>query len=376
MQAFTGSPTEWDELIGRLPSPHFLQTWEWAEVKSKFGWEPLPFVWEARSEEQNKTVAAAMILKRSVLRRGFAARLCVLYIPRGPVLDWSNESLRKMVLADLQEYARREGAIFLKVDPDVPLGTGIPSSENGSEDPGGMLVRSDLERAGWRFSQDQIQFRNTVLIELSRGEDELLSGMKPKTRYNIRLAEKKGVAVQIGQSSDLPLLYQMYAETSLRDGFAIRDENYYRTVWETFMNSAEPSAEPLIAQVDGQAVAALFLFYFARRAYYVYGMSRESQREKMPNYLLQWEAMRRAKGHGCSVYDLWGAPEKFDDTDHLWGVFRFKDGFGGGVVRTLGAWDYAPNPFWYAIYSEIIPRMLSGMRALGKNRLKQNFGGA
>ena len=142
------------------------------------------------------------------------------------------------------------------------------------------------------------------------------------------------------------------------------------------MNSAEPSAEPLIAQVDGQAVAALFLFYFARRAYYVYGMSRESQREKMPNYLLQWEAMRRAKGHGCSAYDLWGAPEKFDDTDDLWGVFRFKDGFGGGVVRTLGAWDFAPNPFWYAIYSEIIPRMLSGMRARGKNRLKQNFGGA
>ena len=136
----------------------------------------------------------------------------------------------------------------------------------------------------------------------------------------------------------------MYAETSVRDGFVIRDEGYYRTVWEIFMpkpiSSQSPISnsfrEPLIAEVDGEPVAAIFVFYFAGRAYYVYGMSRNAHREKMPTYLLQWEAMKRAKAKGCSVYDLWGAPDVFDESDSMWGVYRFKEGLGGKVVRTLG----------------------------------------
>ena len=163
----------------------------------------------------------------------------------------------------------------------------------------------------------------------------------------------------------------MYAETSVRDGFVIRDEGYYQTVWQTFMQASTPRAEPLIAEVDGEAVAAIFVFYFAGRAYYLYGMSREAHREKMPNYLLQWEAVRRAKGAGCKVYDLWGAPDVFDESDSMWGVFRFKEGLGGQVVRTLGAWDYTPKPFWYRMYSEIIPRVLDLMRSRGRSRTRQ-----
>ena len=126
----------------------------------------------------------------------------------------------------------------------------------------------------------------------------------------------------------------------------------------------------MIAEVNGEVVAAIFVFYFAGRAYYVYGMSREAYREKMPNYLLQWEAMKRAKVRGCSVYDLWGAPDEFNESNSMWGVFRFKEGLGGEVIRTLGAWDYAPNPFWYKMYSEIIPRVLDLMRSRGKQRTK------
>ena len=213
-------------------------------------------------------------MKRTVLSRGFA-RLCILYAPKGPLLDWSNESLRNRVLDDLQSFAKKQGAIFLKIDPDVLLGTGVPESEDEREDNGGQAVMSELKRRGWRFSSDQIQFKNTVLIDLSASEDEMLARMKQKTRYNIRLAEKKGVTVRIGTQADLPMLYKMYAETSVRDGFVIRDEGYYQTVWQTFMQSSEPNAEPLIAEVNGEVVAAIFVFYFARRAYYVYGMSRE-----------------------------------------------------------------------------------------------------
>jgi peptidoglycan pentaglycine glycine transferase (the first glycine) len=375
MRSFTGSATDWNTLIAKLPKPHFLQTWEWAQVKSNYSWKPLPFIWESLEGGGRSPVAAAMILKRTIITRGFAARLCLLYIPKGPLLDWSDETLRKQVLNDLQAFARKQGAVFLKFDPDLVLGTGIPGSGDAVQESAGQSVTSDLEHRGWRYSSDQIQFQNTLLLKLAMSEDELLSRMKQKTRYNIRLAEKKRVTVRVGTGTDLPNLYKMYAETSARDGFVIRDEDYYRTVWKTFMHATEPSAEPLIAEVDGEAVAAIFIFYFADHAYYVYGMSREAHREKMPNYLLQWEAMKRAKARGCTIYDLWGAPDNFNESDALWGVFRFKQGLGGEVVRTLGAWDYPPSPLWYKLYSQIIPRVLDVMRSRGMDKTKRSLGG-
>ena len=375
----------WDQLISQLPTPHLLQTYEWGQVKAKYGWEPIFVIWSNKSFKSYKSyksdqldqldlsdiIAAALVLKRHIPIGGFAARLNILYIPKGPLMDWSDESLREHVLEDLQSFAKRQGAIFMKIDPDVMLGTGIPGSEDAVENNDGQAVMSALKRRGWRFSADQIQFRNTVLIDLSPSEDEMLARMKQKTRYNVRLAGKKGVTVRVGDKNDLPMLYKMYAETSVRDGFVIRDEGYYQTVWRIFMESTSPTCEPLIAEVDGEPVAAIFVFYFAGRAYYIYGMSREIHREKMPNYLLQWEAMRRAKAAGCSLYDLWGAPDEFDESDSLWGVFRFKEGLGGEVVRTLGAWDYTPKPFWYKMYSEIIPRVLDVMRSRGRTRTRQ-----
>ena len=392
----------WNSLVSKLPNPHFLQTYEWGQVKTKYGWTPLYAVWTDDGKfsvlkdtdhwsldtdhwsldtnhwslDTHHCTAAALILKRQILRHGFAARLSILYCPKGPLLDWSNEVLRIRVLNDLQTFAKTQGAIFLKMDPDLVLGTGVPHGENDLTDKGGQLVMSELQRRGWGFSSDQIQFKNTVLIDLNPTEEELLAHMKQKTRYNIRLAGKKGVTLRVGNQEDLGMLYKMYAETSVRDGFVIRDESYYQTVWKLFMGSNAPRCEPLIAEVDGEPVAAIFVFYFAGRAYYVYGMSRDVHREKMPTYLLQWEAMKRAKLKGCSVYDLWGAPDVFDESDSMWGVYRFKEGLGGKVVRTLGAWDFAPNPFWYKLYSEIIPRALDVMRSRGKARTKQALGGA
>ncbi|MBI5294003.1 MAG: peptidoglycan bridge formation glycyltransferase FemA/FemB family protein [Chloroflexi bacterium] len=383
----TSSP--WNVLISQLPNPHFLQTYEWGQVKAKYGWTPLYAVWTKdkfsvisdQSSVAENCVAAALILKKSIIRRGFAARLSILYAPKGPLMDWGNESLRRRVLDDLQAFAKKQGAIFLKLDPDVVLGTGIPNSDGDSIHNGGQAVMSELKGRGWGFSADQIQFRNSVLIDLHPTEDEMLARMKQKTRYNIRLAEKKGVALRVGKIEDLGMLYRMYAETSVRDGFLIRDEGYYQTVWKTFMANIQsqipnyqlPIAIPLIAEVDGDPVAAIFVFMFAGRAYYVYGMSRDAHREKMPTYLLQWEAMKRAKAAGCTVYDLWGAPEIFNESDSMWGVYRFKEGLGGQVVRTLGAWDYAPNALWYKLYAEVMPRLLDVMRSRGREKTKQTI---
>ena len=371
MRKFLESPMRWNDAIAYLPNPHFLQTTEWAKVKANYGWQPMPFVWY----EGDDIVAAAMILKRALPIRGFSARLSVLYTPKGPLMDWENEALRERVLGDLQSFAKKQGAIFLKLDPDVVLGTGIPESEDEQLNSVGENLQSSLSRRGWRYSDDQIQFRNSVLVDLTEAEDDILMRMKSKTRYNIRLAGRKGVVVRVGTPDDWEMLYKIYAETSVRDGFAIRDENYYKTVWSIFSSQTSdfrlPLTEPLIAEVDGEPVAAIFVFYFADRAYYVYGMSTTNHRNKMPTYLLQWEAMKRAKERGCTTYDLWGAPETFDESDSMWGVFRFKQGLGGEVVRTIGAWDYAPNPLWYKLYTKLIPRVLDVMRSRGKKRTRR-----
>lgn len=354
-------PAAWDERIARLPNPHLLQTGEWAQVKQAYGWQALPH-W---IESPGLPPAAALVLQRTVT----PLKLRVLYVPRGPLLDWSNPALRASVLDHLQSLARRQRAIFIKVDAEVELGRGVPGTPSDQPNPHSLAVQQELEQRGWRYSSEQVQFRNSVWLDLSGSEEDWLGRMKPKTRYNVRLAQKKGVQVRIGNLADLPLLYRMYAETSVRDGFVIRSQDYYHTAWSTFIQQG--MAEPLIAEVEGQPVAGLMLFFFVGKAWYLHGMSRELHREKMPNYLLQWEAMRRARAHNCLTYDLWGAPEVFDESDLMWGVFRFKEGLGGQVVRTLGAWDYPANPILYAFYTRLLPRLLDLMRRRGRSRTRQ-----
>lgn len=357
MKKVIDDPQGWNDLVASLPDPQILQSWEWGEVKKQFGWQPSRYLWQAPGQ------ATASVLQRTVTLAGIATPLRVLYVPKGPLLDWGQADLRQQVLADLQRLAHERNAIFIKIDPEIRSGptAGEPGGQESDRMAASILV--ELTHRGWRFSQDQIQFRNTIMLDLSPSEASLLERMKSKARYNIRLAERKGVTIRRGDTSDYPLLYRMYAETSIRDGFAIRDEDYYQVVWKTF--SEQGMAEPLIAEVDSQPVAALILFYFARKAWYLYGMSSALHREKMPNYLLQWEAIRRAKAKGCQVYDLWGAPETFTETDPLWGVYRFKTGLGGDVIQTIGAWDLPVRPLLYRLYTQILPRLLNIMRRRG-----------
>ncbi len=368
----------WNALIADFPQPHFLQTAQWAQVKARFGWQPHYLVWTDDSFHAGDTppvlqpgqaVAAALVLQRRIPIGGFAARLSVLYAPKGPLLRaWEDAALRERVLADMERFARRTGAIFLKVDPDVPLGWGVPGEAGAAENPVGGAVQGLLASRGWRYSSDQVQFRNTVLLDLRSSEEEILARMKQKTRYNIRLAARKGVVVRIATREDWGLLYRMYAETAARDNFTIRSEAYYRTVFAALSGPQEPLLEPLIAEVEGEPVAAVCVVRFAGQAYYFYGMSRSLHRNKMPSYLLQWEAMRRAKAAGCHTYDLWGAPEVFDESDSMWGVFRFKRGLGGKVLRTLGAWDFVARPFWHRVYADLVPRLLDVRRNLARGQ--------
>ena len=353
---------EWNEIIAELPHAHILQTREWAAIKQKYGWAPHYKTW---MDENDEVCAAALILERTVVVLGI--RLKIFYIPRGPLLkNWTDKNLLERVVGDIEDMACKEGAIFVKMDPEVVLGEGVPGEENAIEMEEGNFALAYLADRGWRFSEDQIQFKNTFWLDLSCPEDELLARMKQKTRYNIRLAKRKGIEVRQGSQEDLGLLYNMYAETSVRDGFVIRPQQYYLDTWTQFMENG--LATPLIAEFEGEAVAGLVLFHFAGRAWYLHGMSRTVHREKMPNYLLQWESMLLAKQLGCDSYDLWGAPDIFDESDSMWGVYRFKEGLGGRVIRTMGAWDFPSRRLLYQVYTRVLPQILNFTRKLRKQK--------
>lgn len=362
------SPEQWNSLIEDLPGAHALQTWEWGQVKAEVGWKAHPLLWR---DESQGVCAAALCLQRTISLGGFALKLSVMYVPRGPILDWADIDLARRVLGDLQEFAKRKNAIFIKIDSDLPLGYGQPGSSDDISHSPGLEVQAELENRGWHISAEQIQFRNTVVVDLHASEEDLLARMKSKTRYNIRLAQRKGVTVRSGGVDDIDLLYRMYAHTSIRDDFLIREKAYYELVWRMFFSSG--LAEPLIAEVEDQPVGAVVIFRFGGRAWYIHGMSLDEHREKMFTYLLQWEAMRRAKAAGCLQYDLWGAPDTFSEDDPMWGVFRFKEGLGGQVVRTLGAWDYPVRPWLYKLYSLILPRILGVMRRRGKSETRKGL---
>ncbi len=387
------NPGQWNTLISHLPGTHILQTWEWGKVKSQFGWHPNYLVWFRDNDQyklstnplpehqkQKEPGAASLILQRNIRIGGFSHRMGVIYVPKGPLLDWTDYALRHRVLQDLKDFAQKQGAIFIKIDPDLELGTGIPGNVGSNEQHNGASVINELKSDGWIFSEEQVQFRNTVLIDLGPSEEELLANMKQKTRYNINLALHKGVTIRTGGPTDIDMLIRMYAETSIRDGFGIRNDTYYREVWNTFMSNRQseqqhqPSAEALVAEVNGEPIAGAIIFRFAGKAWYLYGMSRTTHREKMPNYLLQWEAIKRSKAAGCTVYDLWGAPDEFVETDPLWGVFRFKEGLGGTIYRYLGAWDLPMNRMLYRLYSKMLPGLLDIMRKHGKANTKQVVG--
>lgn len=366
MRAFSGTPAEWNQLLLQFPDAHILQTWEWGESKIRNGWMPETFIWQ---KDAQKVEACALILRRE-LKFSFL-KLRVLYSPKGPTLNWANDALRKRVLDDLQEYAKAQKAIFLKIDPDVLLGTGVPGTEGETTNQLGQNLEQTLKKRGWLFSQDQIQFRNTVLIDLTRGEEEILAAMKQKTRYNIRLAVRRGVKVRQATIEDLPMLYRIYAQTAIRDDFVIRGQDYYLALWQSFMQA--DMCKALIAEIESEPVAGLFIMHFNRVARYMYGMSTEKFRELMPNHLLQWEAMRLSKQLGCDSYDMWGAPDVFDESDGMWGVYRFKEGFNGVTARHIGAWDFPARPCLYKLYTRVLPRLLDIMRQRGKQETRKTI---
>lgn len=332
------SASVWDDFVAGHPSAHILQTAEWGQLKSAFGWSAQ----RVALLEDGVPRAGALVLYRPLpLGLGSLA-----YVPRGPLMDWERPEEVAELMEALSAAARAHRAVAWIIEPDLP------------EEP---RWRERLTAQGLRPSPlGSIQPRRTLVVDIGRSEEEILAAMKPKTRYNIRLAERKGVTVWEGTESDFPAFHRLMAETAARDRFSVHTPAYYERAYRLFVPRGR--ARLLMAGVEGEPVAALMVFALGRRAWYFYGASADAHREKMPTYRLQWKAMRWARSQGCTEYDLWGVPDEEEDRleaeftrrqDGLWGVYRFKRGFGGRLVRTVGAWERPLNPALYRLYAAV-----------------------
>jgi len=320
------SLTDWNNFLSQHPNAHLLQTGEWGELKSAFGWKPVRVI--------SGNVGAQILFRKLPL--GFT----IGYIPK-PVN--SNQLLvsGNSVWHEINIVCKQNHAVFLKLEPD-------------QWEDAAPITNYQLPK-----SPHNIQPPRTIIIDIRGSEDEILAKMKQKTRYNIRLAEKKGVTVRAWE--DIEAFHKMMTVTGGRDGFGIHSLEYYKRAYELLQPKG--LGEILVAEYEGKPLAALFVARNGQRAYYLYGASTDEERNRMPTYLLQWEAMKWAKARGCEEYDLWGVPDEDEATlesnfesrhDGLWGVYRFKRGFGGELKRAAQAMDRVYNPLLYWAYLRFI----------------------
>jgi lipid II:glycine glycyltransferase (peptidoglycan interpeptide bridge formation enzyme) len=238
---------------------------------------------------------------------------------------------------ELDQICQERKVVFLKIEPDI------------------WETEDQQPPKGYRISPHSIQPPRTLLVDLEGSEDQILQRMKSKTRYNIRLAAKKGISIK--KLNAVNVFYGLLANTSDRADFGIHTLQYYQDVYDLFKSDGQ--VQIFLAEFEGEPLASIMVFVYGKRSWYFYGASSHNHREKMPTYLIQWEAMRWAKEQGCESYDLWGVPDENLETlengftnrsDDLWGVYRFKRGFGGDLVRNPGPWDKVYHPLLYRLY--------------------------
>ena len=327
------TPEAWDTFV-QAQSGHFLQTARWGILKqATANWD-----YEIIALEQDgQLVAGAMVLYwQAPLRLGTVA-----YVPRGPVIDWNNDELVEALLRSLDSAAHRHRAIILKIEPDLE---DLPQ------------MRNRLAGLGLKVSAHTIQPQNTILVDVEGTEESILARMNQGTRRKIRIAAKRDVKIRHGKAEDIASFYSLMVLTGQRDDIGIRSLEYYQ---KTFGLFAPGQATLILASYQEHDLGGIMALTIGKRAWYLYGASSNEERERMPNYAIQLEAIRWAREHGCIEYDLWGIPNvseaileaQFQQRqDGMWGLYGFKRGFGGRIWHTIGAWDRPYNLLFYFLY--------------------------
>ncbi|MFA6508745.1 MAG: peptidoglycan bridge formation glycyltransferase FemA/FemB family protein [Treponemataceae bacterium] len=308
----------------------FLQSGFWGSFKARFGWNARAFLIDWGKREKSPLL---------VIRRKLGPGVSFAYVPWGPELpdDFSPDAgARTEALVTIANAVRRElppDTAFIRFDP--------PWTSNGASVSAPPIL-PPFVRAG-----ADVQPPDTVVLDLSVDAETLLSAMKAKWRYNIRLAERKGVMVRRADASALNIFYDLYKETAARDKISIHGRSYYDSLFTHGCDSelSCPDLRLYIAEHEGDALAAIIVLQRGAMATYLYGASSDLKRSLMPAYALQWRAILDAKGAGCTTYDFFGIPPS-DDPDHpMIGLYRFKTGFGGTILHRSGSWDYEYKPF-------------------------------
>lgn len=334
-RAHTLPDEEWDAFVAEHPDGHVLQTSPWAALKGQFGW---------KAERLALAQDGALVAGAQVLFRRLPWGQTLAYVPKGPVVDWRRAEHVRSLLFALRQAALASRAALLKLEPDLADSPWLDL----------LLASYGLQRG------HPVQPRSTVHVDLSGGLDAVLAAMKPKWRYNVRLADRRDVVVRAMTEADLPAFQRMNEETARRDGFRVHAPAYYESAFKLFTPLGQ--ARWLLAEWQGQPLAAIVVFALGHKSWYMWGASSDQERQRMPNHALQWAGMQWAAGRGCCHYDLWGIPDEVgadparfaedyvEQAGGLWGVYRFKQGFGGRVVRYTGAWDAAISSVGYRLY--------------------------
>ena len=336
------------------PYGDVLQCLEWGEIK-KPDWRPLPIhIGSAENPD-----AVALVLRRSLPRTG----RCIFYVPRGPILDWNDQAASRALVEKLKAEAKRQRAILIKIDPAVPAAT-----------PG---IQDTLRNLGFRPSPDAVgsfggtQPRFVMKLDISAPLDKVMAQFHQKWRYNIRLAERKGIVVKTECTrDDVKVFHELYRVTAERDGFTGRPLNYFYKLWDVLVERG--LAKFFVTSYEGQPLSAAICFLLGRQCWYVYGASSNEHRNLMPNHAMQWAMIRWAKEQGCEVYDFRGVHDIKDAggqvlqnlMDSPDGLVRFKAGFGAQLVEYCGEWDLPVNPRWYWLWTVGRPRLVSALKKL------------
>ena len=290
-----------------------LQRWAWGSFKARHGWRV--------ARDAGDGFAVQILLKR---RFG----VTIGYVPRGPAVDWADADAVTRCLDALDACCKREGAALALVEPDAAFPSDFA-----------------LKRHGLAPADFSVQPLRTIIVRCDRDDDALLAAMKQKTRYNVRLAAKRGVSVRQGSAGDLAAFWSLLQTTAARDAFGVHTREYYADLLRCYPPPDQGAL--LCAEYGGATVAAAIILRGGDTAIYLAGASSDTHREHMPTYALQFAALRWARDAGCTRYDLWGIPpteappdaaqgEQRNVRDGLWGVYRFKQGFGGEVVTYPG----------------------------------------
>jgi len=332
LHPLTPDPAAWDDFVAAHPRAHILQLSDWGALKAAFGWTPVRV---ALADERGALVAGAQMLLRPLpLRLG-----TLVYIPAGPLVDWADTAQVRALLEALDVAAREHGAILLKIEPGLGL-EGV-----------------DFARYGFRHSPQTIQPPRTIVLDLSGDEEAILARMNQGTRRNIRKSAKFEVAIRQGTRDDVPRFNALLAETGARDEFGVHAPDYYQRAYDLFAPAGR--AALFLGSYGGQDLAGVMVFRLGEWAWYFYGASSDRERQRMASYGVQWAGIQWAKAGGARWYDLYGVPDAEPDeleaqfesrSDGLWGVYRFKRGWGGQIVRGAGAWDRVYSPPLYTLY--------------------------